>query len=352
MRLSLRSTAPLILMLTVAACSTTGTSNMPAHSMQSEAQTKNGAHCKTLPLIDTKTPSIAVGRRRDLTDSGCGIRAIHEAVSHTSSGNIQVFDVPDAIQVKNCSPYEVFDDCGTFGIALNASGTIVGYYLNSTDAIASFIRTPDGSFTSFQAHNTLPTQAYDITNAGAIVGQYFDGRGVLHGFVRHKNGSLTGYEAPWASQIPDDSVGQGTSPGAINARGETGGIYFDSQGLIHGFIRQSNGSFVQVSPDSSVTSSVCLTCINNRGNSAGDYSDSSGIGRGFMRSAAGMIKTVAKRGRSTRASPASIAATRCWAFSSTRITWSGACLVVTTRESCSKIPKRVRPTVAEPNRRQ
>ncbi|HEY1680213.1 MAG TPA: hypothetical protein VGF98_01035 [Candidatus Tumulicola sp.] len=207
-----------------------------------------------------------------------------------------MFDVPGAISVSNCSPYDLFNDCGTFGISINASGTIVGYYLNNMDAVAAFIRTPDANYTSFQANSKWATSSNDITNGGAIVGQYADGQGVLNGFVRRKNGSFVSYQAPWASRIPNDSVGQGTSTGAINARGESGGIYFDSQGLIHGFIRQPNGSFVQVSPDGSVTSSVCVACINNAGTAAGDYTDSAGIGLGFIRSAAGAITTVSEHG--------------------------------------------------------
>jgi hypothetical protein len=267
-----------------------------SQSTQRAPETANNAHCKMLPLVDRRTRLQEARSGQKPDPLSCGVRASHRSASHPNTGNVQVFDVPGAIDVNNCSPYEVFNDCGTFGIAINASGTIVGYYLNSTDAIASFIRTSDGNYTSFQAQNTLPTQAYDITNGGAVAGEYFDGQGIQNGFVRSKNGALASYQAPWASQIPYDSVGQGTSTGAINARGETGGIYFDSQGSIHGFIRQSNGSFVQVSPDGSLTSSVCITCINNRGIAAGDFSDSRGIGRGFVRSAAGAITTVAKRG--------------------------------------------------------
>ncbi len=267
-----------------------------AQSLERVSETANNGHCKMLPLSDPRTRVQGARSGQKAGPFSCGVRASHKTALHRSTGNMQVFDVPGAIDPGNCSPSELFGDCGTFGIAINASGTIVGYYLNSMDAIAAFIRTADATYTSFQAPGKLTIMPYDIADGGAIVGQYYDGKGVLHGFVRHRNGSFLRYEAPWASQIPYDSVGQGTSPGAINNHGETGGIYFDSQGLIHGFIRHSNGSFAQVSPGGSIKSSVCFVCINDRGTGAGDYTGSDGIGRGFIRSAGGSFTTVAKQG--------------------------------------------------------
>jgi hypothetical protein len=266
-----------------------------AQSVQTAPQNKTNGTCKTLPLINSKTPLEALARR-NAAPSSCGIRNAHKIASGSKDGNLQVFDVPGAISVSNCSPYELFNDCGTFGLAINAPGTIVGWYLNTNDNVTAFLRTADANYTSFEAQGDEATNPYDITDAGAIAGQFVDETGVLHGFVRHRDGSFLTYQAPWASQVPNDSVPQGTSTGAINARGETGGIYFDSQGSLNGFIRHRNGSFVQVIPDGAVSSSVCIACLNDRGTAAGDYTGSDGIGRGFIRSPRGTIRTIEKRG--------------------------------------------------------
>lgn len=286
--------------LSLASCGGGGGSSQMTPLVQSNQlgpQTKiGGAHCTALPLINPKTQVLGA-LRRNAALSGCGIRSSHRISSLSQAGSLQVFDVPAAIKVSKCTSYELFNVCGTFGIAINASGTIAGYYNNSNHVVAAFIRTAGGTYRSFQAPGaTGLTLPYEITNAGAIVGQYPDAGFVLHGFLRRKNGGFLTYEAPWASQIPNDSVSQGTAFGAINAAGETGGIYFDAQGVLHGYLRYRNGTAVQIVPKGSTTSTVCLVCLNNSGTAAGNYSGSDGIVRGYIRSAAGAIRTIAKPG--------------------------------------------------------
>jgi hypothetical protein len=285
--------------LSLAACAGGGGSpsmTPPAQSVQTAPQSEAHGACKTLPLEKWKSASLGARSDGNSARSGCGIRAGHEAAASPDARNLQVFDVPGAISVGSCSPYELFDDCGTFAYAINGPGTIVGPYLSSSDNITAYIRTADANYTSFEAQGDEATYPYDITDAGVIAGQFQDETGVYSGFVRHRDGSFLTYQAPWASQIPYDSVPQGTSTGAINARGETGGIYFDSQGSLFGFIRHRDGSFVQVIPNGAASSSVCIACLNDRGIAAGDYMGSDGIGRGFIRSPRGTIKTVEKRG--------------------------------------------------------
>lgn len=272
-----------------------------AQSMQAAPQTKiAGAHCTALPLTNFKTSLLGASRRNSVI-SGCGIRFSHKIASLPQAANLQVFDVPGAIKVSKCTSDELFNVCGTFANSINASATIVGNYLNSKNVNAGFIRSAGATYTSFQAPGAArsPYQGsnpFQINDSGAITGLYIDAQNVFHGFVRRKDGSFLTYEAPWASQIGNDTVAQGTSSGAINANGDTGGIYFDAQGNEHGFIRYSHGSFVQVIPKGSTASSVCIACLNNSGAAAGDYTGQDGVGRGFIRSAAGAIRTIAKPG--------------------------------------------------------
>lgn len=285
--------------LSLAACGGGGSpSSMTplTQSTQRVPETVNDGHCKMLPLIDIRTRLQEARSGQSPGPLSCGVRASHGSASRPNTGSIQVFDVPGSIKPSKCTPYELFNVCGTFGYAINAEGTIIGIYLKSNGVETAFIRTAAGNYTSFQAPNGQGTSPFQITNDGAIVGQYADANNVSHAFVRRKGGSFLTYDAPWASQIPDDTVPQGTGAGAINAGGDTAGLYWDAQGLSHGFIRYNNGSFVQVIPNGSETSSVCLVCLNDSGTAAGDYTGSDGIGRGFIRSASGAIRTIAKPG--------------------------------------------------------
>jgi hypothetical protein len=62
--------------------------------------------------------------------------------------------------------------------AINPAGSITGYFSR-----AAFLRTPDGAITTFNvsAGLSFPTA---INPAGAIVGIYYDANGVQHGFLR------------------------------------------------------------------------------------------------------------------------------------------------------------------------
>lgn len=134
-----------------------------SQSTQRVSQAKNGGACKTLPVINTGTPMTSASSRENPAHFNCGIRLSHGRASHSRGGGVQVFDVPGAIDPSNCAPSDLFNDCGTAGNAINAGGTIVGYYLGADDVIASFVRTARGKYTTFQAQTNQTTVAYDIT---------------------------------------------------------------------------------------------------------------------------------------------------------------------------------------------
>jgi hypothetical protein len=272
------------------------------------------AYCEAHPFTDFKALPLRTRSPASVAPSGCGIRGLYSDGAssparrsrsvQTGGSSIIRFNVPGAITASTCNSDELFNDCGTLGFAINASGIIAGYYLNSNAVPTAYIRTAGGQYTSFQAPGAgigpnlqQGTTPYEITDGGAIGGEYEDGKYVYHGFVRYARGSYLTYEAPWASQIPNDTVDQGTFTDAINSSVDTAGFYYNAQGYYHGFIRYSNGSFVQVIPSGSVISYVCEgDCLNNSGTSAGNYAGPGGIVRGFVRSAAGSITTIAKPG--------------------------------------------------------
>lgn len=178
--------ASFVASLSLASCGPGGTSSQmtPLQSVQRSPQAKNNdAHCKTLPLINQRGLMLDARSRETAARSNCSVRSFHKMVARGHSGNIQVFDVPGAIDESNCAPSQLFGDCGTFANAINAAGTIVGLYVNTDNVIASFIRTSDAKYTSFQVGSDEPTEAYDITNSGASAGQYFDTQSISHAFI-------------------------------------------------------------------------------------------------------------------------------------------------------------------------
>ena len=81
------------------------------------------------------------------------------------------------------------------------------------------------------------TQAFGINPAGTIPGVYFDSNGVNHGYVRNKQGAITTFDVPAAGT----GAFQGTLPESINPSGAITGQYLDASGVNHGFLRDKHG---------------------------------------------------------------------------------------------------------------
>jgi len=105
-------------------------------------------------------------------------------------------------------------------LSINDSGTIVG----AADS-QGFIRTADGTITTFTAIDGSQTIATSVNSNDTLTG-YTLGNGT-HGFVRDANGGITVFD-------PDGA--QETYSHAINDHGAITGTYW-SQNQNHGFIR-------------------------------------------------------------------------------------------------------------------
>lgn len=148
-------------------------------------------------------------------------------------GRITEFDVPDAgIEAGQ----------GTFSVSINAEGAVTGGYVTGDNVTHGFVRTPDGRITKFDVpgagtdgSQAQGTYAEAINDAGWVTGEYTDSNDVQHGFVRAPDGKFTYFDAPGAGSAMGSY--EGTIPLAINARGEITGAYFDSNYVLHGFLR-------------------------------------------------------------------------------------------------------------------
>jgi hypothetical protein len=226
-------------------------------------------------------------------------------VSHgflrSPSGKLTTFDAPGAGTNANINN-------GTFPKGINLLGTIGGWTNDANDVSHGFLRTPDGTFTTFDApgSDTNPadqrgTTVTGINDLGATSGYYQDVSGVFHGFLRSPNGEFTTFEAPKkAFFIP---------VGTLNLEGSIVGYYLDSNYLYHAFVRTSDGKFKTfVGPGSCDTGDNVSPCygngaynINLSGTSVGAYMDNSGnyVPHEFLRSPDGKITTFEPPGAGT-----------------------------------------------------
>jgi len=118
-----------------------------------------------------------------------------QARAQTTSRIIE-FDAPGA-------------DQGTVPEQNTLLGLITGFYFDTNGVAHGFVRSPDGKFTTLDAPGagTVPdsgegTFAYGITDAGTVVGPYSDTNGVAHSYVRSPDGKFTTFDAPEARQTP------------------------------------------------------------------------------------------------------------------------------------------------------
>jgi hypothetical protein len=119
----------------------------------------------------------------------------------------------------------------TRAISINSQGVVVG-----STSESSFVRTPDGTLTSFNPPNTSypGSSAVSINSSGVIAGNFCDAGSLCHGYIRNLDGTFTILDDHNAAALPS----LGTTVVAINDAGQVVGTYYDAQGVQHGFVRK------------------------------------------------------------------------------------------------------------------
>ena len=201
------------------------------------------------------------------------------------------FDVPGAAQGT------------TDAIAINPAGAIAGFYLDASNVNHSFLRGPDGAFTTFDPPGEIASAASSINPAGAIAGPCRDASSVHHGYLRAPNGTFTTFDAPGAGTGSD----QGTFAQNINPASAISGYYLDASNVIHGFVRTPSGAITTFdAPGAGTgpfqgTATTSVDGMNPAGATVGQYLDASNVFHGFVRAPNGTITTFDAPGAGTGA---------------------------------------------------
>lgn len=221
--------------------------------------------------------------------------------------------------------------------AINDFGSIAGYYAIPQGAFQRFLRTPDGNVTTLidpgdQGGSTSGfTEAYDINIEGIVVGQFYDTAAAQNSGFLYQNGNFTTYNVPGLPAHSTTAIGgindlgdfcgtyspapnfpyinaflnqrgnvtefsyagsSNTQAEAINDFGQSGGYYFDSSGVVHGFFRDFSGELSDITvPGASTTPGygTVLFGINNVGWMSGHFWDASNNEHGFVRAPSGQF---------------------------------------------------------------
>ena len=225
----------------------------------------------------------------------------HGFLYSIADGTFTEIDEPNAGTGNTSSGYQKE---GTTPMAINASGVVTGFYIDSSGNRHGFIATPPyatDDYTSFdgpgattntgQGGSFSGTIPMSIDAAEDVVGSYTDSSGVRHGFILPAGSTTaTSFDAPGANTTSQSGTFGGTLPTRIDPTGSyiVGG-YADSSGLEHGFVYYlpltASSSFTTFTPPNMTTSTILpqggVFGVNASGTVVGLYLDSNEVSHGF-----------------------------------------------------------------------
>lgn len=225
-----------------------------------------------------------------LTQLPMPVRLAAESTVGESHSRFISFDAPGAGE-------RIYE--GTFGVGINSSGQITGYYADASFVYHGFLRSPEGAFTTFDApdagaYGTFP---YGLNSDGTIVGLYSHVAYVEHGFLRHPDSTFATFTDPDACTTADGTGCYGSRFFDINDSGEIAGSYVDANFVFHSFLLNNGGALTvfeapgagDVTGSYQGTQPAIFSALNNHGEVIGSYTDASNVEHGFSRSADGTI---------------------------------------------------------------
>jgi hypothetical protein len=182
---------------------------------------------------------------------------------------------------------------GTQAFGINRSGTVAGFYVDTSNVSHGFVRKPNGDFNTFDPAGSTSTFVIAINQKGAIVGWYYDVSNVIHGFLRVPDGAITTFDAPLAGT----GANQGTIAGDINDLGVIAGYYVDATNVAQGFLLNPAGKFTTFdAPGAGIgagqgTFPQFFSCLTDFRASTGYYIDPGNVNHGFVLNPDGKVST-------------------------------------------------------------
>lgn len=164
---------------------------------------------------------------------------------------------------------------------INATGTIAGYFTDSTDfSRHGFLRAPDGTFTIIDVPGASATVTVAaINSSGEVAGSFFAAGGPLHNFLRTADGTFAVFDVPGACPGCFQVAG-------LNDRSTVVGTFQDgvhSVSFPNIFVRLADGTFAYFTLPGSTTGYRLVAGINSSNAVVGTYQDANRTLHGYLR---------------------------------------------------------------------
>ena len=161
---------------------------------------------------------------------------VDHGLLRSADGGLTTYAVPGA----GTGPYQG-TGCPGCSRLLNLFGANAGLYIDESNVVHGYLRSPAGKITTFDPPGEGPQGlgcfadcSMGLNDLGAITGSYLDANNVTHGYVRGPDGKFVTFDAPGADLTANDF--NGTFPVSINDWGVVTGYYIDKNNVVHGFL--------------------------------------------------------------------------------------------------------------------
>ena len=242
-----------------------------ASSTKPPAVTPAGAHYKFITLnVPPSTFTQAAGINIDRLVSG-----FYKDASGTlhgflwQAGAFQTVDYPGG----------VYTYLGT----VNNCSVALGYY---GDGAAEHTVTYSAPGSAWSVLPDIPgysyNEGYGNNDAGFAVGTAYGSNGSVAWIWDPTTLSYSFLTVPGAAS-------NSTYPGSINDKGQIFGVFYDTSGREHGFLKEGETYTTIDAPEASGTNGIG---INNHGTMVGQYFDPDGAAQGFVLTSSGLFTTV------------------------------------------------------------
>jgi hypothetical protein len=176
--------------------------------------------------------------------------------------------------LRNTLTFYQFDLTGgldTIPLGINNFGDLAGTAIFSDGTQPAFVSL-DGIVTTFAVPDATATFAYQLNSSNQIIGYYIDSNGMTHGYTRDSAGVLTyPIDVPGATETL--LLGNNDSNWGV-------GRYTDTLGVTHGLFYVTPDDILTYDyPGATYTS---LNGINKDGLICGYYGDAAGLSHGFV----------------------------------------------------------------------